>query len=286
MISGENHLFLKLYNRVKIIAHRGASSLAPENTFAAFDQAIECYADYLELDIQMSKDYKIIVMHDVTVDRTTNGSGSVRDFTLKELKKLDAGSWFHPAFTGEQISTLQEVLKKYAGKTGFLIEIKYYNLYPGIEKRLAKILRKHKNIQEKIIIQSFDSKVIKRLKQFLPNISTCLLLNGLETITEESISQYSKFANYLSPPIYMLDKSIVQKIHTSGMKVIAWDVHGKRNLQNASWMGIEAIVTDNPCLKKEKERKVIEYQNDGEVDLIGIVSMLFSYLNNLLHSLV
>ncbi|MCQ6277483.1 glycerophosphodiester phosphodiesterase [Bacillus sp. V3B] len=285
VISGEDHLILKHVNQVKIIAHRGASSLAPENTFAAFDKAVECNVDYIELDIQMSKDHKMIVMHDVTVDRTTNGSGSVFDLTLKELKKLDAGAWFHSSFSGERIPTLQEVFKKYMGKTGLLIEIKHPHLYPGIESRLGKVLKSHKNIQEKIIIQSFDANVIKRIKQHLPNIPTCLLLTGLEKITEESLRNYSKFANYVSLPSYMLNSILVKKIHSYGMKVITWNVHSKREFQNVSSMGIEAIVTDNPCLKNAKERTIIQHQQDKEIDISELVSKLFGYLNNLLHYL-
>jgi glycerophosphoryl diester phosphodiesterase len=109
---------------VEIIAHRGASLLAPENTMAAFEKAIDYGIDRIKFDVQLSKDSKLVVIHDHTVDRTTNGSGYVKDFTLRDLKKLDAGSWFSEEFYREKIPTFNEVLKKYSGKVNFLVEIK------------------------------------------------------------------------------------------------------------------------------------------------------------------
>lgn len=101
------------------IAHRGASGYAPENTFAAFDIAAEMNADFIELDVQLTKDGQIVVIHDDKVDRTTDGSGFVKDFTLKKLQSLDAGSWYGAEFKGERIPLLEEVLKRYHSKIGF-----------------------------------------------------------------------------------------------------------------------------------------------------------------------
>lgn len=101
-----------------IIGHRGASAYAPENTFAAFEKARELGADFIELDVQLTKDGKLAVIHDDKVDRTTNGTGFVRHFTMKELKKFDAGSWFSPSFQGEKIPDLEDVFRKYHKKIG------------------------------------------------------------------------------------------------------------------------------------------------------------------------
>src|SRR5699024_1122413 len=111
---------------------RGASGYAPENTIAAFDKAVEMKADYFELDVQRSKDGQLVLIHDTTVDRTTNGTGAVKDLTLKELKSLDAGSWFDEKYAGEKIPTLGETLDRHRGKIKILIELKSPSLYPGI----------------------------------------------------------------------------------------------------------------------------------------------------------
>lgn len=123
-----------------IIAHRGASGYAPENTIAAFDLAVKMNADMIELDVQLTKDRQIVVIHDDRVDRTTNGSGFVKDFTLEELQKLDAGSWYGPAFQGERIPTLEAVLKRYHKKIGLLIELKGHPSQVGIEEEVGQLL--------------------------------------------------------------------------------------------------------------------------------------------------
>src|SRR5699024_11870052 len=106
------------------IAHRGASGHAPENTMAAFDKAFAMKADYIEIDVQMTKDKELVAIHDTTVNRTTNGVGAVVDYTLEELQQLHAGSWLSDEFSGEKIATHGEIYDIYRGKTGILIEIK------------------------------------------------------------------------------------------------------------------------------------------------------------------
>ena len=116
-------IILSIYNNAQVqnIAHRGCSSLAPENTYSAWVKAIETGADYFELDIQLSSDDSMMIMHDATVDRTTNGSGSVSSMTYTQLRLLDAGSWFSPEFTGEKIPTFSEALE--LSKTNGIVDI-------------------------------------------------------------------------------------------------------------------------------------------------------------------
>ena len=121
-------------NKIMNIAHRGASGYAPENTLAAFDKAVEMQADYIEIDVQLSKDDLPVVIHDDTLDRTTNGTGNISAYTLQELKSLDAGSWFDKKYAGEKIPSLNEVLEMYGEKINILIELKSPELYPGVEE--------------------------------------------------------------------------------------------------------------------------------------------------------
>ena len=155
------------------VAHRGASGHAPENTIAAYDLAVKMKADYFEVDVQRSKDGHLVIMHDTTVDRTTDGSGSVKDLTLAQLKQLDAGSWFSSAFAGEKIPTLEEVLDRYRGKgIKILIELKNPSLYPGIEQQVVEALTK-RNLdkrKDKVIVQSFDLESVQRFHQLLPTV--------------------------------------------------------------------------------------------------------------------
>ena len=120
------------------VAHRGASSYAPENTQAAFRKGLELGADFLECDVHLSKDGELIIMHDDKVDRTTNGTGFVKDYTLAELKELDAGVLFGASFNGEKIITLDELLEEFYGEIGLLIELKKSNYIRGLKKKLLR----------------------------------------------------------------------------------------------------------------------------------------------------
>ncbi|PTF37208.1 glycerophosphodiester phosphodiesterase, partial [Staphylococcus cohnii] len=117
------------------IAHRGASRTTPEHTFVAYDKAIELDADYIEVDLQMTKDNKLIAMHDSKVDRTTDGTGFVKDKNISQIKKLDAGSWFKKKYKNEKVPELADILKKYYKKSNFYIETKNPEIYPGMDKK-------------------------------------------------------------------------------------------------------------------------------------------------------
>src|SRR3954465_1158455 len=123
--------------RVQILAHRGASAYAPENTLAAFKLAVDQRADWLEMDVQQTSDGNLVVFHDIRVERTTNGRGALRDLTLDQVRQLDAGSWFDPTFAGERVPTFEEAVA-FARDNGIQIfpEVKDPRLYPGIEERM------------------------------------------------------------------------------------------------------------------------------------------------------
>lgn len=236
------------------IAHRGASGHAPENTMAAFDKAVEMKADYIELDVQMSKDGHLVVIHDTTVDRTTNGTGRVKDLTLQELKQLDAGSWFAPEYAGEKIPTLEEVLDRYRGKIGILIEIKEPSLYPGIEEKVAKALKErnmHQPNNGKIIVQSFDHESMQKFHQLLPSIPVGVLLshsrykNG---VTDEDLASFATYATYVNPSQLLVDAELVQRIHSFGMKITPYTIQTQDEANRMIAAGVDGIITDFPEL--------------------------------------
>ena len=161
----------KLTGRVQIIGHRGALGRAPENTFPSFEFAVLHGTDILELDIHLSRDDEIVVIHDATLDRTTNGQGYVRDHTLAELKCLDAGSKFGEEFTGTQIPTLAELLDWSQGRAALAIEIKAdYVRYNQIEEKLLNLLTQYNALQN-IFVISFDHTTLRKIKQLEPEIT-------------------------------------------------------------------------------------------------------------------
>jgi glycerophosphoryl diester phosphodiesterase len=161
--------------RIQVLAHRGASAYAPENTLAAFRLAIEQRADWLELDVQQTKDGQLVVFHDLRMERTSNGHGALRDLTLEQVQQLDAGSWYGPQFAGERIPTFEEVVAL-AQANGIRIfpEIKDPRLYPGIEERMAAVISAYE-YEDSTIVQSFDMTSLDRLRQINPHLKLAAL---------------------------------------------------------------------------------------------------------------
>src|SRR4051794_14616879 len=132
------------------VGHRGASGHAPEHTFAAYDLALQMGADYIEQDLQMTRDGVLVAMHDETLDRTTDGSGPVRAVTLDEVKRCDAGSWFAPRFAGARVPTLEELFRRYGEQARFYIETKSPEIYPGMEEALLALIGRYR-LGERVI---------------------------------------------------------------------------------------------------------------------------------------
>src|SRR6478736_95849 len=160
-----------------VIAHRGASGNAPENTLAAFKKAVALGASFVETDLQLSRDAHFVAMHDDTVNRTTNGQGAVHDMTLTELRRLDAGSWFGSEFAGERIPTLEEILE-FSKKNDvvFYLELKPSGAWGG-EHALIGALRQTGEIARTVVI-SFDLGIISALRKIEPTLMTGLLFEG------------------------------------------------------------------------------------------------------------
>lgn len=232
------------------IAHRGASAYAPENTMAAFTKGVEMGADYLEFDVQMSKDGIPIIIHDTTLDRTTNGTGKVSDFTLKELKSLDAGSWFDEGFAGETIPTLNEVLVAFGGKINILIELKYPELHPGIEKKVANALKANNLIKSnsiEIIIQSFNHESIKKSKELLPEIPHGVLVSrDWRKITIQQLEEFATYADYFNPSFNMVTAELVELVHLTNMSMYAYTVRNQSEAGRLYSLGVDGIITDFP----------------------------------------
>lgn len=244
----KNQTFIK-------IGHRGAAGYCPENTFASFNKALELGVDYLEMDIQMTKDREIVVIHDPTVNRTTNGIGRVKDFTLTELQKLDAGSWFSPTYSEERIPSFSEVLDSYAGKVGLLIELKKPSLYPGIEEKVANELLKRgltSGQSDQIIVQSFDQNSMKKFHRLLPAVPIGVLVKktAINGLSNKELTSFTEYATFINPKVTMVNKKLLRRIHHHGFKTMIWTVNRKSNVNLLKHYTVDGMISDYPDLLK------------------------------------
>lgn len=231
------------------VAHRGASGYAPENTIAAFDLAVDMKVDYIEIDVQRSKDGELVLIHDTTVNRTTNGTGNVRDLTFEQLRSLDAGSWFGEEFAGERLPTFEEILDRYRGKVGILIELKAPELYPGIEKQVAQALKERnmdKPKNNKIIIQSFNFESMKISNELLPRVPIGVLTSNRAHTTAEALEEFSTYADWFNPSYGIVTEELVNQVHSLGMKMGSWTARSQEAVDFLFEMGVDAIITDYP----------------------------------------
>ncbi|KZE38961.1 glycerophosphodiester phosphodiesterase [Bhargavaea cecembensis] len=230
------------------VAHRGASGHAPENTMAAFHKGFEMKADYIEIDVQMTKDGELVAIHDTTVDRTTNGTGAVGSLTFEEIRKLDAGSWFGTEFAGEQVPTFEEILDAFRGKIGILIELKAPELYPGIEEKVAEALIErnlHHPNNEKIIIQSFNHESMKTSKELLPNVPHGVLAGASwADVTDEQLDEFAAYADYFNPNMNIVTHDLVSDVHDSGMRIYPYTSRSQEQALRLFDLGVDGIITD------------------------------------------
>jgi glycerophosphoryl diester phosphodiesterase len=236
-----------------IIAHRGASSAAPENTLAAFREAMRQGSDALELDVRRTRDGKLIVLHDESIDRTTTSSGKASQLSADRLASADAGIKFHPSFAGEHIPALEEVLALLDSTTLVVIELKEdSSSSPGIERQLVDAVRESGHVRQ-VLLKSFQPSVLHTLAVLAPNIPRIFVyairVPWLNLIIGSGISTGSVFdvpAQYLQPHWYMLSESFVREAQARGFKVIAWGVDGENELREAVKYGLDGIETDTP----------------------------------------
>ena len=228
------------------VAHRGASALAPENTIAAFDRAVEVEADVLELDLHLSRDGELVVIHDDTLDRTTDGHGPVNERSLEELKRLDAGRWFGEGFAGQRIPMLDEVLDRYARKVPLALEIKAGStFFPGIEEKVVSALRQHAAIDQ-AAVASFDHYALRRLKEIEPTIRTAALLVG-RPVSLSALAGPAK-ANGLALEASFVTKTEVEACRAAGLQIVVWVVNDPARMRHFIRLGVDGIITDRPDL--------------------------------------
>ena len=239
-------------NRPLIIAHRGASAHAPENTLPAFHLALEQSADGIELDVMLSKDQKLIVIHDATLERTTNGTGKVPNFTADELRKLDAGVWFGQAFQNTQLPLLDEVYEQLGGKFLINVELKNYHSPRDPLPEIALALTKKYRLLDSVIFSSFNARNLTRLKKLEPQAKTGLLcLPGIMGALYRG--PFGRLFHYDALHPYHKDAkdSLVKRAHKHGKEVNVWTVDEKDDILQMQAVGVDAIITDDPLFTRQ-----------------------------------
>jgi glycerophosphoryl diester phosphodiesterase len=230
--------------RFLIVAHRGASAYEPENTLRSFRRAIELGADMSELDVHLSKDGQVVVMHNATVEKTTNGSGAIKDMTLAELKALDAGK-------GERIPTLQEVIDLARGKNGLYIELKA----EGTPRAVVDVLRANKfTTRQQVIVGSFQPLLVRETKDIAPEIATSLLISPLlpaEPLITATRLARADFVHLCwesrhAQPHTLLTPELLGALRAAGLGIVLWHEERPAELVALRALDVDAICTNTP----------------------------------------
>lgn len=254
-----------IFHETQITAHRGDSNLAPENTLAAFSAAIDDMADCIELDIQMTSDGVLVVMHDTSLYRTTGLNKNVSETTYEEIQQLDAGSWFSEEFAGEKVPTLEEVLELVQGKIDLNIEIKTNNTRYEIAQQLVELLEKY-NMVNRSVVTSFDYASLQAVKSFNEEVQVGYILSMAygDFYNMDDVDFFSVNASFLS-------KRTVDAIHNSGKMVYAWTVNSKSSVINLTNKGVDCIITDDPVMAKEAV-----YSRDTSDTILSMLKYVFN----------
>jgi glycerophosphoryl diester phosphodiesterase len=225
-----------------VIAHRGASAAAPENTMAAFRQAVRMGATFIETDLQLTKDARLVAMHDPTLDRTSSGRGLVRDYTLADLRQFDAGAWFGPQFAGEKIPTIEEIIG-FARENDvvFYLEVKHDTW--GMEHALVGALRELKEAARAAVI-SFDANAIANVRRFDPTFITGFLYD--RPVPDPVQKAVGLGARQIVPHFKLLDKDLVDAAHAAHLQVVTWTVNEAADMRKVLATGVNGVMTDHP----------------------------------------
>ncbi|MEV5381433.1 glycerophosphodiester phosphodiesterase family protein [Streptomyces sp. NPDC052721] len=244
-----------------VIAHRGASAYAPENTLAAVDKAAELGFSWVENDVQRTRDGELVVLHDDTLQRTTNveevfpgrAPWKVRDFTAAEIARLDAGSWFSPVYAGARVPTLKEYMRRIErNHEKLLLEIKNPELYPGIERQTLKLLGNEGWLDGRhlgrLIVQSFSVDSVRTVHELKPAVVTGYL--GAPTVAE--LHRFAPFTDLINPSYGSLSRGYVASVHAVDgphgrpLELFAWTVDDAATARKVAGYGVDGIITNKP----------------------------------------
>ncbi|SDF64483.1 glycerophosphoryl diester phosphodiesterase [Fontibacillus panacisegetis] len=226
------------------VAHRGYSGKAPENTMSAINLAMqEPYVKWVEVDIQLSKDGIPFLIHDYTLNRTTNGRGPVKDKTWDELSQLDAGRWYSKSFIGERLVRLDDFLDKIKGRLRANIEIKTQgNLYPNIEEKVISAVKQHR-MEHEVVLTSFEPRVLAKVKEISCKIRTGLIIDSKPKDLLLRLQMLK--CSFLSINYRHLNSELAEKAIRRGIEVMAWTVDDVRRIKRVAAIHPEILICTN-----------------------------------------
>lgn len=242
-------------NKSLIIAHRGASSYAPENTLSAFKKAVEMGSDGIEFDVQLSKDGHVVIIHDATVNRTSNGNGKVKSLTLKQLKELDFGSWFSKEFKNETICTLEEVFNYLKNWNGLInVEIKKEWLqFNSIENKVVDLIAKF-DLRNRIIVSSFSTLSLLKIKRIDKDIQTGILYSS----SAKRLYLFAKLfkVDAIHPWYQNVTKDMIKTAVKNNFKINTYTVDAPSKIKKLADLRVDGIITNVPdvALKELKNK--------------------------------
>jgi glycerophosphoryl diester phosphodiesterase len=241
-----------------IIAHRGASGSAPENTLAAFQLAVDQQADGVELDVQLTRDNRFVVCHDRTVNRTTNGRGKIRKMRADDICRLDAGSYFDNQFTGQRVPLLEEVLAILPQDMLINIEIKHIPPYDiQIEERFIDVLTANRRLDH-VIISSFDHQLLARMKKIHNDLNIGLIYKA-NLLHPRQYAQLSETAVYsLHPHLHAIQAEDVAEARRHGLHIFAWTVNTAKQAQRCIDLNVTGVITDHPSEVRKHFTEVLK----------------------------
>ncbi len=210
---------------------------------AAFRRAVELGATFIETDLQLTRDAHLIAFHDAALDRTSNGRGAVREFTLAQLRELDAGSWFGAQFAGERIPTLEEILRfAHEADVVFYLEVKATGSW-GVEHALVNVLREAREAAHTAVL-SFDAQTLGNVRRRDPTLICGLLFD--RPLANPVDAAWEVGARQLAPRADLLTPELIEKAHESGLQVVTWTVNDASIMRTALAAGVDGIMTDYP----------------------------------------
>jgi len=238
-------------NAPLVIAHRGASLQAPENTLRAFRLAADLRADAIEMDAKLSADKHVVIHHDLTLERTTNGKGRVSSLRLDELKRLDAGKKFDISYSEERIPTLEEVIELVGDRLLFNIELtNYASPFDNLPEVVINIIRKY-GIQSKVLISSFNPIALIRVRKIASDMMCGLLLKSSEPRWMRKLLRRVVTYNAIHPSYDLIDNEFMQTSIASGELVNTWTVNDREKIVEMLELGVHGIITDDPGLVRD-----------------------------------
>lgn len=242
----------------KVVAHRGASGEAPENTLSAVRRAIARDADAVEVDVQRTKDGALVLLHDTTLVRTTDVARVfphrkpwlLQDFTLDEVRRLDAGSWWSQQYAGEVVPTLEQVVDVVrSSRTGLLIEMKATSLHPGLAADVAGTLGSIPGYVDaavtrgRLVVQSFDHGAARQHKHLQPSVP----VGALGTPMRAELGAFATWADEVNPAHWSVGRHFVDAVHRHGMRCQLWTVNKRAQMLRALDLGADGVITNHPA---------------------------------------